>query len=173
MHDRRLLKHHPRGRKLGQILRNDLPGSPSQTNQTRQTHIETRPVKFGWNEKGCEKSSTLVAVYTAVEYIAEVKGICMQLAYGKTEKEGLGLLGSQFHMMDNLRRATNTRSVILSAHEKFVSKNSICTISAETHNLDVRATTDVCKDILTTTFHSAKNIQTKRDLLYAFIKINW
>ena len=77
--------------------------------------IETRPVKFGWNKEGHEKSSTLVAVYAAVEYIAEVKGICMQLAYGKTDKEGLGLLGSPFHMTDNLRRATNTRNVILSA----------------------------------------------------------
>ena len=64
--------------------------------------IETRPVKFGWNEEGSEKSSTLVAVYAAVEYIAEVKGICTQLAYGKTDKEGVDLLGSQFHTMDNL-----------------------------------------------------------------------
>ena len=135
-----------------------------------KSRIETRPVKFGWNKEGSKKLLTLLAVYAAVEYIAEGKGICMQLAYGKTDKKGLGLLGSQLHTMDNLRHTTNTRSVILLAHERFVSKHSICNISAETHNLDVRTTTDLCKDLLTTTFHSANNIQTKCDLLYAFIK---
>ena len=122
--------------------------------------IETRPVKFGWSKEGNKKSSTLVAVYAAVEYIAEVKGICMRLAYEKTDKEGVGLLGSQFHTTDNLQRTINTRIVILSTHERFVSKHSICTISAETHNLNVRATTNLCKALLTTTLHSAKNIQT-------------
>ena len=42
--------------------------------------IETRPVKFGWNKEGSEKSTTLVTVYAAVDYIAEVKGICMWIA---------------------------------------------------------------------------------------------
>ena len=42
--------------------------------------IEIRPVKFGWNKEGSEKSTTLVTVYAAVDYIAEVKGICMWIA---------------------------------------------------------------------------------------------
>ena len=70
---------------------------------------------------------TLVAVYAAVDIIAEVKGICMQLAFEPTDDKGLGLLDSQFHEMANLRRETDTRRVILAQHEKFVSKHSICT----------------------------------------------
>ena len=93
----------------------------------------------------------------------------MRLAFEKIDKEGLGLMGSQFHTMDNLRRTTNTRSVILSAHEKFVFKHSICTISADTYDLDERPTTDLCKKLLQTSLQSTNNIQTKRDLLYAFI----
>ena len=56
--------------------------------------IETRPVKFGWKEEGKEKSVTLVAVYAAVDIIAEVKGTCMQLAFEQTDDTGLGLLDS-------------------------------------------------------------------------------
>ena len=95
---------------------------------------ETRPVKFGWNEEGKAKSVTLVAIYAAVDYIAEVKGICMRLAFGKTDSEGLGLMGSKFQETANLRCTTPTRSMILSEHEKFISKHSICTISADTYN---------------------------------------
>ena len=132
--------------------------------------IETRPVRFGWNEGGHEKASTLVAVYAVVDYIAEVKGICMRLAFENTVEAGLGLLGSQFHTMDNLRRTRNTRNVILSTHKSFVAKHSICTISADTTGIDERTMPDLCKRILTTTFQSANNIQSKRDLMYAFIK---
>ena len=102
--------------------------------------------------------------------MAEVKGICNHLAFDKTDKEGIGLSGSQFHTMVNLRKVTNTCNIILSPHMTFLSNNSTCTISADTHDLDTRATTALFKELLPTTFHNAKDIQTKRDLLYAFLK---
>ena len=114
---------------------------------------------------------TLVAVYAAVDIIAEVKGICMRLAFKQTDDTGLGLLGSKFHEMVNLRRTIPTRSVILSEHEKFVSKHSICTISAETHNLDdIRPPLETCQQLLPMSLNSTSNIQSMRDLMYAFIK---
>ena len=52
--------------------------------------------------------------------MAEVKSICSHLAFDKTDKEGLGLSGSQFHTMVNLRKVTNTRNIILSSHATFL-----------------------------------------------------
>ena len=83
--------------------------------------------------------------------MAEVKGICTHLAFDKTDKEGIGLSGSQFHTMINLQKVTNTRNIILSSHATFLSNYSTCAISADTHELDVRATTTLCKELLPTT----------------------
>ncbi len=128
-------------------------------------------MKFGWTDEGQEKSVTLVAIYAGVDIIAEVKGTCMQLAFKPTDSQGLGLLDSQFHEMANMRRETNTRRVILTEQEKYVSKHSICTISAETRNLDnIRQTTELCQQILPTSIKKSNNIKTMRDLMYAFIK---
>ena len=102
--------------------------------------------------------------------MAEVKGICTHLAFEKTDKEGLGLSGSQFHTMANLRKVTNTHNIILSSHATFLSNYFTCTISADTHELNERASTALCKELLPTTFHNAKDIQTKRNLLYTFLK---
>jgi hypothetical protein len=84
-----------------EVLRNSkIPNKP---------RIETRPVKFGWTDEGQEKSVTLVAIYAAVDIIAEVKGTCMQLAFEPTDSQGLGLLDSQFHEMANMRGGSDTR----------------------------------------------------------------
>ena len=74
------------------------------SNRPDKPRIETRIVKFSWKEEGKKKSVTLVAVYAAVDIIAEVKGTCMQLAFKQTDDTGLGLLDSQFHEMANMRR---------------------------------------------------------------------
>ena len=64
--------------------------------------VEIRPVKFGFEDKSGAQTTTVVAVYAPVNVMAEVKGICTHLAFDKMDKEGLGLLGSQFHTMANL-----------------------------------------------------------------------
>ena len=63
---------------------------------------EIRPFKFGFKDKSGVQTITIVAVYAPVAIMAEVKGICNHLAFNKTDKEGLGLSGSQFHTMANL-----------------------------------------------------------------------
>ncbi len=141
------------------------------SNAPTKPRIETRPVKFGWTDEGKEKQTTIVAVYAAVDIIAEVKGICMRLAFEPTDSQGLGLLNSQFHEMANMRSGSDTRRVILSQQERFVSKHSICTISAETRDLDgERPTTEICQQLLPTSIQRTNNIKSMRDLMYAFIK---
>ena len=122
--------------------------------------VEVRPARFGFDDKSGAQTTTVVAVYAPVSIMAEVRGICTHLAYEKMDKEGLGLLGSQFHTMFNLRKVKTHTQCYLSSHATFLSNYSTCTISAETHNLDERAKTDLCKELLPTTFHNAKDIQT-------------
>ena len=74
--------------------------------------VEIRPARFGFEDKSGAKTTTVAAVYAPVNVMAEVKGICTHLAFDKTDKEGLGLLGSQFHTMTNLRKVTNTHNII-------------------------------------------------------------
>ena len=133
-----------------------------------KVRVEVRPAKFQWDKDGREQQTTVVAVYAPMNNMAEVKGIHIQLAFDRTDKEGLGLAGSHFYTMANLRKVTRTRKVILSSHTPFISKHSTCIIRAETHDLKVRATNDLCKELLPTTYNIAKNIQSKCDLLYAF-----
>ena len=64
--------------------------------------VEIRPARFGFEDKSRAQTTTVVAVYAPVIIMAEVKGICTHLAYDKTDKEGLGLSGSQVHTMINL-----------------------------------------------------------------------
>ena len=135
-----------------------------------KVRVEVRPAKFQWEEDGREQQTTLVVVHAPMCNMAEVKGIGIQLAFDKTDKAGLGLSGSHFHTMASLRKATRTCQVILSSHASFLSKHSTCIIRADTHDLDVCATTDLCKELLLTTYTSAQNIQSKRDPLYAFLK---
>ena len=139
----------------------DIPG---------KVRVEIRPAKFRFEDKSGAQTTTVVAVYAPVVVLAKVKGICNHLTFDKTDKEGLGLSGSQFHTMVNLRKVTNTHNIILSSHATFLSSYSTCTINADTHDLDKHATTALCKELLPTTIHYAKDIQTKRDLLYAFLK---
>ena len=101
--------------------------------------VEVRPANFGYADNTGKKTTTLVAVYAPVTIMAEARGICSHLAYGTADKEGLGLAGSQFHTMKQLRKTGNTRDVILSRHAKFIFNYSICTISAETYELDACA----------------------------------
>ena len=126
-----------------------------------KAQMQVRPVKFEWEDDSRAQTTTVVAVYAPVVSMVEVKGIGNQLAFDKTDKEGLGLSGSHFHTMANLRKVTKTRNVILSSHATFISNYSMCAITAETHDLDKRATTNLCKDLLPITFHNAKNIHTK------------
>ena len=122
--------------------------------------VEIRPTRFRFDDKSGAHTTTVVAVCAPVSIMAEVRGIFTHLAYKKTDKEGLGLSGIQVHTMFNLRKVKNTRNVILSAHATYLSNYSMCAISAETHNLAKRAKTDLCKELLPTTFHNAKDIQT-------------
>ena len=135
-----------------------------------ENRVEIRPVKFGFEDKSGAQTTTVVAVYAPVVIMAEVKGICNHLALDKTDKEGFGLSGSQFHTTVNLQKITNSRNIILLSHANFFHNYSACTVSADTHNLDERAPTALCKELLPTTFHIAKDIQTKRNLLYAFLR---
>ena len=123
--------------------------------------MKIRPIKFDIEGASGAQPTRVVAVYAPVANMAEGKGISNQLTFDKPDKEGLGLSGSHFHTMANLRKVTKTRNVILSSHATFISNYSMCAITAETHDLDKRATTNLCKDLLPITFHNAKNIHTK------------
>ena len=102
--------------------------------------------------------------------MAEVQGIGIQLAFHKSDRVGLGLAGSHFHTMASLHKNSRTRHIILSTHASFLAKHSTCTIRTETHHLDERVSPELCKGLLPTTYATATNINTKRDLFCAFLK---
>ena len=135
--------------------------------------VEVRPAHFSYNN-GSEgrKSTTLVAVYAPREVMAEVKGICSQLAFATADKAGaaLGLANSQWYPMKPLHSKATTRNVILEHHEKSIANFGSCTISASTYNLDEAVSTNECKELLPTSFATVTDVKTWRDLFYAIIK---
>ena len=135
--------------------------------------VEVRPAHFSYNN-GSEgrKSTTLVAVYAPREVMAEVRGICSQLAFAAADKAGaaLGLANSQWYPMKPLHSKATTRNVILEHHEKSTANFGSCTISAATYDLDETVSTQECKELLPTSFATVTDIKTWRDLFYAIIK---
>ena len=129
--------------------------------------MEVRPAYFGYTDNTGKKTTTLVAVYAPVDVMADVKGICSQLAYDSADKAGLGLANSQFHQMKSFHSRNSTRNVILSRHVKLISNYSTCTISAETYELDKSVSSQQCKELLPSSFANVTDIQSWHDLLYA------
>ncbi len=135
--------------------------------------VEVRPANFSYNNGSAgRKSTTLVAVYAPREVMAEVKGICSQLAFDSADKAGaaLGLANSQWYPMKPLHSKATTRTVILEHHEKSIANFGSCTISASTYDLDEDVSTQECKELLPTSFATVTDIKTWRDLFYAIIK---
>ena len=104
--------------------------------QPNRVRVEVTPARFYWEDNDRTQQVAVVAVYAPMRNKAEVQGIGMRLAFDKSDRVGLGLAGSQFHIMADLHKSTKTRNVILSTHASFLAKHSTCTIRAETHHLD-------------------------------------
>ena len=132
--------------------------------------VEVRPANFGYTDSTGKKTTTLVAVYAPVDVKYEVRGICSQLAHDTADKAGLGLANSQFHTMQSFHSKTSTRDYILSSHMKIISKYSTCTISADTYELDKYVSSQLCRELLPSSFASVTDIQSRRDLLLRYMR---
>ena len=132
--------------------------------------VEVRPARFSYKDSTGRKTTTQVAVYAPRDAMAEVNGICSQIAFDSADKAGLGLAHSQFHQMKSFHSRTSTRDYILERHVKRISNYSTCTISADTCDLDAHVSAQDCKEFLPSSFANVTDITTGRDLMYAILK---
>lgn len=132
--------------------------------------MEVRPANFGYTDSTRKKTTTLVAVCAPVDVKYEVRGICSQLAHDTADKAGLGLANSQFHTMIPLHSKASTRDLIPSRHTKIISNYSTCTISADTYELNESVSSQLCRELLPSSFASVTDIQSRRDLLLRYMR---
>ena len=171
-HDRSFYRSPPDGVNWSKTARTIAQTLVQRGARDKPLRVEVRPARFSYKDSTGRKSTTLVAVYAPREVMAEVKGICSQLAFDSADKAGaaLGLANSQFYTMKPLHMKAKTRNVILEHHVKSTANFGTCTISAATYNLDEPVSTQDCKAHLPTSFATVTDIMTWRDLFYAVIK---
>ena len=128
-----------------------------------------KPTGIDYQTNDNECSTTSLAVYAPIKYMAEVKGACIRITHDKTSHT-LGLNGGMFRGARAISRTGNTRNVILASHDNKHSNISRILLRAEAPDCSRQVTTDECSEILATSYNDCNHITMVFGLFQASIQ---